>query len=199
MKRANIIVSVLVISGIITTVFGQQHTENKADQTLRGSGRINASTLGMEFDLPLGSYPGRGINVPISLSYSSKLWRMNYTTNMPGVNNPDNCNAINNPKFAENSASGWTTSLAAPYIEYTGYDNIFNQFGAPFGSEADLCQPNPPPNNSGMVMIKRINIHLPGGETHELRDETANATGSPYFVGPIFSQGLLINNQYEKF
>ena len=89
MKRANIIASVLVILVIIANVFGQQQTENKADQTLRGSGRVNASTLGMEFDMPLGGYSGRGINVPINLSYSSKLWRFESFASFPGVNNPD--------------------------------------------------------------------------------------------------------------
>jgi len=176
MKRANIIASVLIILGIMTTVFGQQHTENKTDQVLRGSGRVNASTLGMEMEIPLGAYSGRGINVPISLSYSSKLWRMDYVTNQPQVNNPDNCISINQPRYGENSASGWTTSLATPYIEYTGYDNKFTTDGFPHGSEEGLCQTNPPPMPPAM-MIKRITIHLPGGETHELRDETGSLNG----------------------
>ncbi|HVE56684.1 MAG TPA: RHS repeat-associated core domain-containing protein [Pyrinomonadaceae bacterium] len=176
MKRANIIASVWIILGIMTVVFGQRHTENKADQVLRGSGRVNASTLGMEMEIPLGAYSGRGINVPVNLSYSSKLWRMDYVTNQPQVNNPDNCISINQPRYGENSASGWTTSLATPYIEYTGYDNKFTTDGFPHGSEEGLCQTNPPPMPPA-VMIKRITIHLPGGETHELRDESGSLNG----------------------
>src|SRR5688572_9211958 len=64
----------LVISSS-SAVFAQEN-ENTADRALKGGGRVNPSTLAIEFDLPLGSYPGRGINVPISLSYSSKVWRM---------------------------------------------------------------------------------------------------------------------------
>jgi YD repeat-containing protein len=172
-----IIASVLVVFGLFTSVFGQQHTENKADQALRGSGRVNPSTLGMELEIQLGAYPGRGINVPVSLSYSSKLWRMNYTSNQPSVNNPDNCIQINNPVYAEDSASGWTTSLAVPYIEYTGYDNTFNPQGQPTGSDQEFCQTNSP-SLPPVLMVKRIVVHLPSGETHELRDETGSLTGS---------------------
>ena len=176
MNRKSIIAAIVLIVGVITSVFGQQHTENSSDQTLRSSGRVNPSTLGMEIDIPLGSYPGRGINVPISLQYSSKLWRMNYTSTMP-VGNSDVCSENNSPIYSENAASGWTTSLAVPYIEYTGNDNTFNPQGQPTGGDAYVCQTNPPPAPA-IVIIKRITLHLPGGEAHELRDETANATGS---------------------
>lgn len=180
MKKANVITSVFIILGILSVVYGQQHTENKADQVLRGSGRVNGSTLGMELEIPLGSYPGRGINIPVSLSYSSKLWRMNYVSTQPEINNPDNCIAINSPQYAENSAAGWTTSLAVPYIEYTGTDNTFNPDGQPTGTDDIFCQPIPPPNTPlpQIIRIKRLNIHLPGGETHELRDETGYAQGN---------------------
>ncbi len=179
MKRANIIASVWVILGIITTVFGQQHTENKADQTLHGSGRVNASTLGMEIDIPLGAYSGRGINVPIGLSYSSKLWRLNYSVSQPAVNNPDTCIALNNARYGENSASGWTTSLAVPHIEYVGADNIFNNLGFPAGSDDPLCSPNTPPSYTMNAFIRRIALHLPSGETHELRMDDTVRTYPP--------------------
>jgi RHS repeat-associated protein len=165
--KNRLITPALIILGIFTTVFGQQHTENSKDQTLRGSGRVNPSTLGMEFDLPLGSYPGRGINVPISLSYSSKVWRTDYSHSVPGGVISGGCRAINTAKYAENSASGWTTSLAVPYIEYVGKDSIFNDRGFPLGD--DSCDPNAPPNYGGNAYVRRVVIHLPSGETHELR------------------------------
>lgn len=171
--RKSLIVTTVLILGIFTSVFGQQHTEGGADNALRGSGRVNASTLGMEIDIPLGSYPGRGINVPVSLSYSSKLWRTEYINSQPAVNNPDNCIALNMPKFAENTASGWTTSLAVPYIEYTGYDNLYQNNGFPLGVDDSLCTPNSPPNYSNNAYVRRITVHLPSGETHELRMDDA--------------------------
>ncbi|MGD9627611.1 MAG: hypothetical protein AB7V18_00005, partial [Pyrinomonadaceae bacterium] len=60
-------------------IFGQQKTAMLADQTLRSNGRVNPSTLGLEMSIPLASYPGRGgMDVPITLQYSSKLWRMEF-------------------------------------------------------------------------------------------------------------------------
>src|SRR4051812_37941364 len=73
---AVLVVSFLPFAAIIS-VQGQQaqNTENKADNRLRSSSRVNPSTLAMEFSLPLGNYPGRaGNSVPVSLSYSSKSW-----------------------------------------------------------------------------------------------------------------------------
>jgi hypothetical protein len=168
MRKANIIITALVILGISTLVFGQaQHTDNKADQTLRGSGRVNPSTLGMEFEVPLGNYSGRGISVPIGLSYSSKVWRMDFRETAPKVGNGNQgCVSVWDAKFGENSASGWNSTMQEAYIEYTGYDNRFNGEGFP---QNDPCYNSPPPNNPFGSYIRRIQIHLPSGESHELR------------------------------
>ncbi|HEY8559355.1 MAG TPA: RHS repeat-associated core domain-containing protein [Pyrinomonadaceae bacterium] len=179
MKKTNIIISAVWLLVILTVVSAQQqHTDNNADQVLRGSGRVNASTLGMELQIPLGAYPGRGINVPVTLNYSSKVWRMEYTDTEPLVNNNDGCVSKYTPTYAENSAAGWTTSLATPYIEYTGHDNLYNFEGSAYSGIG--CDPVHPTNtpNLAMVRIKRITVHLPGGETHELRDPSGNATGN---------------------
>ena len=165
----------LVIAGLLCllvlaagNLFGQviDHTDNNADQTLRSSGRVNPSTLGLEMSIPLGAYPGRGINVPASINYSSKVWRQDFDHSEPKQNNVNNCNSINRAKYSENAASGWTSSLGVAYIEYTGRDNRFDQRGFPITD--GLCPANAPPNNS-YGWIKRIQIHLPSGESHELR------------------------------
>ena len=174
----------LVLTSFITlmslaNVFGQQHTENATDQALKGSGRVNPSTLGMEISIPLGSYPGRGINVPISLSYSSKLWRMDYISDTEGGIVTGGCRTVNEAKYGENSASGWTTSLAVPYIEYTGMNNLYNDQGLPFNPAADLC-PNAPPSYNQNASVKRLTIHLPSGETHELRANDTPLVYAPY-------------------
>lgn len=170
MKRAAY--SILLGLIIVVYTFGQSGTnENGPDRTLRGSGRVNPSTLGMEIEIPLGSYPGRGINVPVNLSYSSKLWRMEVNNYEPQGNNPSTCRAINNPKYAEKSASGWTTSMATPYIEYIGEDNIFKQNGKPEGETS--CLPVAPGSNPPNAYVRRVTLNLPSGETHELRmDDT---------------------------
>lgn len=163
---------IFFILNFSTNSFGQQaqHNDNKADQSLRGSGRVNPSSLGLEMDVPLGNYSGRGINVPVGLSYSSKLWRLEYLRSDPQGNNPGNCITKNTAEYGENSASGWTTSLAVPYIEYTGQDNIFDEKGFPVNEV--ICPANQPASGYHGY-IKRLTVHLPSGETHELRaDDT---------------------------
>jgi RHS repeat-associated protein len=178
------IFTVLPCLFLFSTVFGQgaQYTENKADQTLRSSGRVNPSSLGMEIDIPLGSYPGRGINVPISLSYSSKLWRMEYVGNTPGGIITGGCRSLNNAIYGENSASGWTTSMTVPYVEYVGKDNLYNSQGFPL--DDGLCDPNAPPTYYQNAYVRRLSIHLPGGETHELRADDTPVVYSPSSVCP---------------
>lgn len=162
----SLFLSVLFLVGFVAIAVCQQDNNN-ADKTLRGSGRINPSTLAMEFDLPMASYPGRGINVPVSISYSSKVWRMNWLGSIDGGIVTGGCRSLNEAKYSENSASGWTTSLAVPYIEYTGKDHLYNSHGFPL--DDGLCVNAPPPTDNGASWIRRVTVHLPSGETHELR------------------------------
>lgn len=179
-----IIISTLFLLGVVGIVCGQPDN-NGADKTLRASGRVNSSTLGMEIDIPLGSYPGRGMNIPISLSYSSKVWRMEYTGNTPGGIITGGCRSLNQARFSENSAAGWTTSLAIPYIEYTGKDNLYTHEGFPLeGADPTLCDPNAPPVYYQNAWIRRLSVHLPGGETHELRADDAPVIYSPSSMCP---------------
>lgn len=151
MKR--IIITLLSIWSVIGIGYGQQSTNNTVDQSLRSSGRVNPSTLGMEFSLPLGNYAGRGFNLPLGLSYSSKVWRF------------ENDFSFQNPvrnwvygMYSDNAAAGWTTSLAQPYIEYTGHSKLFDEHGRPASA-----------STVNYKYIERINVFLPGGESHELR------------------------------
>lgn len=190
MKRTFLLL-VLIISGTVVTGLGQNGgNERAADSTLRGSGRVNASTLGMEFELPLGSYPGRGINVPINLSYSSKLWRMTSLGNNPIPGSQySNCYPHYLLRYAENSASGWTTSLGVPWIEFVGQADHYDISGNPV-TDADVTCPTSQGGGGSypFFYVRRIVVHMPSGETHELRpDDTAiesppsGSTGSsPY-------------------
>jgi YD repeat-containing protein len=186
LRRVNYPLSLIVLLLFLTNAFGQQTgNENSADRVLRGSGRVNASSLGMEFDLPLGGYPGRGIDVPVSLSYSSKVWRnkpyFSYEYIGPGANSTF-CIPSSEMKFAEDTASGWTSSLAVPYIEYTGVNTVFNHEGFPI-SFTDVECPLSGGGGGGSypnTYIKRLVIHLPGGGSHEFR---ADDTIYPFTIG----------------
>ena len=138
------------------------YTRNTADSNLRGSLQVDPSTLGLSFNLPMGGYGGRGATLPIALTYSSKVWRMQHTQGFPGqfyyVNQITS-------KFAEKSVSGWTSSTSVPYIEYTGQEQVYDEnVGDPVCID---CIDN---NYAGQnYYVARILLHLPDGSTHELR------------------------------
>ncbi len=163
------LILILVISSF--EVFSQEDG-NTADRALKGGGRVNPSTLAMEIDIPLGSYPGRGINVPISLSYSSKVWRMESLEQTSISVGGSPCFTVSHPRYSEKSASGWTTSLETPTIEYTGWTDFYSQEGFPFLERTcewvETQQAGPP--------IRRITLTMPSGETHELRMDASGDT-----------------------
>ncbi len=167
-----------------TSLAAQSHSDNNKDQSIRGTSRVNQSSLGLEISIPLGEYPGRGIDIPISISYSSKLWRTEFITSQSRLNNPGDCIQINVLQYAERSASGWTSSLGVPYIEYTGADNLYNERGFALSDECTDTSTGAPPVLDN-AYVKRITVHLPSGESHELRSSddinTYPMTGQPSF------------------
>jgi RHS repeat-associated protein len=177
---------ILVVGMLALNVglMAQQKTALSADQTLKSNARVNPSTLAMEMQIPLANYPGRGIDTPISLSYSSKVWRIR-GTGMLSFNTSNVCYNTGIPMFSEETASGWESNVTTPYIEYTGKDNLFNERGYPAGVSGDPCSNDVYYYNA---YVKRLLIHLPGGETHELRADDsvvsylASSTNDPLMV-----------------
>ena len=108
-------------------------TNGKADQNLKSIARVNPSTLAMELNLPLVTYPGRnGNSLPVGFSYSSKIWRMGpavtwwYSTPGGVRRYVTDVNAV----FAERTAAGWTSNLTPPRIDETL--ELFDQRGKPY-------------------------------------------------------------------
>jgi hypothetical protein len=151
---------------LLSAAAGQstQYTKNSPDQTLRSNGRVNPSSLGMEMNIPLSEYAGRGISLPLGLSYSSKLWR--FQENRIEYLNNGNQNIYAYARYSEDAASGWTSSLSQAYIEYTGELNRFDNQGRPLPDE--VFGPGAP-SPIGDNYIRRIRVFLPGGGSHELR------------------------------
>ena len=94
---------------------------SKADQNLKSLAKVNPSTLAMEMNVPLFSYPGRNGNaLTVGIIYSSKLWRMKngftYHYDTPIEEYRQYVTQVW-PLFAERSAAGWTSSLSFPTIE----------------------------------------------------------------------------------
>ncbi|MFN0140396.1 MAG: RHS repeat-associated core domain-containing protein [Pyrinomonadaceae bacterium] len=113
--------AIFFVEAIAVAAQNVEFTDGKADKSLKSAARVNPVTKAMEFNIPLAGYPGRGGNsTRVSLSYSSKTWRMDaassYRRRNPYTQQFEPVTVLN-PKFGERSASGWTSSLVAPRIE----------------------------------------------------------------------------------
>jgi len=141
----------------------QEYNKNKPDQALKADARVDPSTLGMSLGVPLGGASGRaGASLPISLRYSSKLWRLEGGAPFTTTSGIKHTWAY--PKYSENSMAGWTSSLEPPRIEYTGEEQLFGSNGQPLGGGIDEQE-------SYGYYVRRIHLHLPDGSSHELRKD----------------------------
>jgi RHS repeat-associated protein len=144
-----------------------QFTQNKPDQSLRSDARVDPSTLGMSIQIPLGGYPGRaGSGLPISINYSSKLWRTEYKgTYRSGYATRSQAWA----DYAEHSAAGWTSSLAVPRIEWPSYTEVYDSDGLP------LCRTPDCPDTTYIdkYFINHVHVYMPDGSGHELRKDNS--------------------------
>jgi hypothetical protein len=100
------------------------HTENQPDLALRSDTRVDPSTQAMSLSIPLASYPGRaGHDLPVVLNYSSKVLRLDFR----GVDSPPSGPITwTGVEFAEYSAAGWTSTLNAPLVEFTGMGQFYD-------------------------------------------------------------------------
>ncbi len=158
--RLHSFVSVLVLLVTLSVAaFAQtlRYTENSIDQTMRSNLNVDPSTLNMSFSVTLGGYPGRGVSLPVTMNYSSKVWRMRYNGTFQSP--LGTIYTHNVPEFGEKSVAGWTTTLDEPYIEYT--PQAYDVEGNPQCTDCEGYQ--------SAYWIERVIVHLPGGMTHELR------------------------------
>ncbi|MDQ5844385.1 MAG: hypothetical protein M3539_03735, partial [Acidobacteriota bacterium] len=159
-----------------------QHTENRADQALRSDRRVDPSTLGMSLSIPLGGYPGRaGTDLPITLNYSSKVWRLNHVQSWEATGG---LKTQTEALFAEHSTAGWTSSLGVPRIDWQAeeqpYDSVTKQ---PICVD---CATTPPQDQ--WRYIYRIWVHLPDGSAHEMRkDDVPHSYYGRDFTGVYYS------------
>jgi RHS repeat-associated protein len=141
-----------------------QHNNDAVDMGMRNTRRVNPITLGAEIQIPLGSYRGRGgLDVPVVLSYSSKLWEMKFQGYNPGAPPPHftiEPYTIISAEYARRSVRGWTTTVGMPVLDFSVGDRIYSPDGVP--NITGNC-------TSGCYKIDRMMVWMPDGSGHELR------------------------------
>jgi hypothetical protein len=176
---------ILIAACLAVTAMTQNisYTENNIDQSLRGNLNVDPSTFGMSFSVPLANYPGRGAAMPVTLTWSSKVWRMKHQFSWTQFNGENQSDV--HPKYGEYSIAGWTTNLDVPWMEYTGGAQPYDASG---NSVCITCDPGP----SHAYFVERIAMHMPDGSTHELRKSDTPVfrdltQGSPPLTGTYVS------------
>jgi RHS repeat-associated protein len=150
-----------------------QQANDAMDIGMRSSRKVNPTTLGMELQIPLGEYKGRGgLSVPVVLSYSSKLWGMEFQSYVQGPPPPHGGIqpfTIVTARYSKNSINGWSSSVNLPGLDFTPGDRIHNADGSP--NTTGNC-------TAGCFKIDRMLVWMPDGSAHELRasDQPRNVT-----------------------
>jgi RHS repeat-associated protein len=130
------------------------------------------SGLDNTLQIALRAYPGRGAaSLPVTLSYSSQVWRINH---LKTVNNGTYL-PITEAIFAEHSTAGWSSSLDIPKVEWPKNEDTYYYTGKAF---CQVCG-----SNFRQFRVARVYIHMPDGSKHELRK------GDQPYEGPIQQYG----------
>jgi RHS repeat-associated protein len=160
-----------------------KHTQNNLDSAKRSDFTVDPTTLGLGFQLTITNYPGRaGMSLPVTLSYSSKLWRMNARDTYNSFPYSSIPKTRTEAKYAEYSASGWTTNFDLPRLEgleWMPYDYT----GAGICSLPSCMQEN---SESATFYVYRMMVHMPDGSAIELRRDdtpfTTHTAGGVYYA-----------------
>lgn len=172
-------------------IFAQniQNPQDSVDFKKRSAAHVDPSTLAMQLQIPLGNYQGRGgMSFPITLNYSSKLWRIGYLRTEGGVNGGDP-KQIFGSFYGESSAAGWTSTLdwfLWPTINAANGETHFYGFEQP-QDKYDINGKSAS-GTTYQRTVARMHVVLPDGSRHELRrDDMVLAAGSDTRSGTFYS------------
>lgn len=153
-----------ILTAFLLLLSGSTLAQQDASNNRSTVGDVNEKT-DVSFNVPLASYPGRGLDLPVSLSYSSDVWNMKHK----GVVNNYSLysgqggyikQSVVGITYAERSAAGWRSSLDLPTIEFE--NETYNPLGGPRSITG--CA-------SSFVRVSRLYVHMPDGSTHEMRKD----------------------------
>jgi RHS repeat-associated protein len=132
----------------------------------------------MTFEIPLGSFPGRGIDLPLNLKYNSKVWRIGFLRSRYWT--PNGKNSVAEAIYSEFATAGWTTSLDVPVVEWPKVQDLYWYTGKPYANGSVYPY---------TFRVARVYIHMPDGSTHELRkaDGVQQDTGSVDTNGTFYA------------
>ncbi|HEX8140050.1 MAG TPA: hypothetical protein VF544_20985, partial [Pyrinomonadaceae bacterium] len=166
-----------------------QNPQDSVDFKRRSQATVDPATLALQLQIPLGNYRGRGdMSFPITLNYSSKLWRVGYARS-------DAAQSGGDPKhifhgfYGESSAAGWTSSLdwfLWPTIN--GANGQTHFYGFERQKEMYEIDGRPSTDNKYERTVARMHVVLPDGSRHELRrDDTVLPAGADTTSGTFLA------------
>lgn len=166
----NMLVLMSIGMMLFTGAFGYEYTANNADQAHKSNFKVDPVTLGMSMEIPLGAYPNRGGGaLPISIRYSSKVWRFNLAQTFTDY---VTVHEWYKATYGEDGSAGWVSSLEPPTLEFL--NEPYNQMGGGYGYEDP--DPSAPGSNETPYYIARMTVHLLDGSAHELRQDDVKHT-----------------------
>ncbi len=194
------VVLMLLFSGVSLAQYVRD-MNYKADQALKSNARVNPTTLAMEISIPIGSYPGRAANnLPIVFNYSSKVWQIK------SLYSWESWSAVKTdtrPMYGKRSAAGWTSNLGVPRIDFQSpvYDGWHESAQYEGQIHSDYVPTEPPPNPPVIPFyyVKRLQVTMPDGSTHEFRvDDTNILCGSSQSGCPMDLNGTYLSVDGSK-
>src|SRR5688500_6957839 len=105
---------ILFVAQIVATAQSDQSNLQFTEGQINDSGTLS---LGVS----LGTYKGRGIDLPVSLNYSSDVWKIEHLGKIQMTPPGNSCcitQSVTEAIYAKNAAAGWVSSLALPIVEF---------------------------------------------------------------------------------
>ena len=173
MKKTALILSILAGLLFWQNTFAQttRNTQNSVDYGSRSGLTVDPITQALQLQIPLGSYPQRNGGLPVTLFYSSKLWRVGEPHRLSGcplLEYYDRSTA----RYGEDSKAGWTSTLDWNMFSNTPSLESYN------GDRQASW-------NNIVGKIARMTITLPDGSRHELRKDDS-LHGADEIIGGKF-------------
>ena len=172
-KKEFLRTSLVLACLFVCSTFAQGQSEGNVRYT---QGDVSESAT-LSLGVPLGRYKGRGLDLPISLSYSSNIWRLE---DLGKVHDASGVHSITQALYAEHSVAGWKSTLDLPKIEFQKRTDAYDWQARPHPSDTW--------NGCFGWRIARLFIHMPNGSTHEFREsDLPRNTNNIDMVGTFYA------------